>query len=85
MPIDAPAPPKSESENGNQSPVCLTNARYQKALKSVNPSATPGFVSLEGYVAGRLVVEALKRSEDPITRAGLLATIKTPASLSWMA
>ena len=51
-------------------------ARYQKALKSVNPSATPGFVSLEGYVAGRLVVEALKRSENPVTRAGLLATIK---------
>ena len=51
-------------------------ARYQRALKSVNPSAKPGFVSLEGYVAGRLVVEALKHSEDPITRAGLLATIK---------
>jgi len=51
-------------------------ARYQKALKSVNPSATPGFVSLEGYIAGRLVVEALKRSENPVTRAGLLATIK---------
>jgi len=51
-------------------------ARYQRALKSVNPSAKPGFVSLEGYVAGRLVVEALKHSEDPVTRAGLLATIK---------
>ena len=51
-------------------------ARYQGALKSVNPSAKPGFVSLEGYVAGRLVVEALKHSEDPVTRAGLLATIK---------
>jgi branched-chain amino acid transport system substrate-binding protein len=51
-------------------------ARYQRALKSVNPSAKLGFVSLEGYVAGRLVVEALKHSEDPITRAGLLATIK---------
>jgi ABC-type branched-subunit amino acid transport system substrate-binding protein len=51
-------------------------ARYQKALKSVNPSAKPGFVSLEGYVAGRLVVEALNRSEGPVTRAGFLATIK---------
>ena len=51
-------------------------ARYQKALKSVNPSAQPGFVSLEGYVGGRLVIEALKHSEDPVTRAGLLETIK---------
>jgi len=51
-------------------------ARYQRALKSVNPSARSGFVSLEGYVAGRLVVDALNRSENPITRAGFLTTIK---------
>jgi len=51
-------------------------ARYQKALKAVNPSAKPAFVSLEGYVAGRLVVEALNRSEGPVTREGFLATIK---------
>ena len=51
-------------------------ARYQKALMSVNPSGKPGFVSLEGYVVGRLVVEALNRSENPLTRAGFLATIK---------
>src|SRR5215470_7691059 len=50
--------------------------RYQRALKSVNPSAKPGFVSLEGYVAGRLVVEALTHSGNAITRAGFLATIK---------
>jgi hypothetical protein len=42
----------------------------------VNPSAQPSFVSLEGYVAGRLVVEALKHSDNPVTRAGFLATIK---------
>jgi ABC-type branched-subunit amino acid transport system substrate-binding protein len=51
-------------------------ARYQRALKSVDPSAKPGFVSLEGYVAGRLVVDALNRSENSITRPGFLATIK---------
>jgi branched-chain amino acid transport system substrate-binding protein len=51
-------------------------ARYQRALKSVNPSAKPSFVSLEGYIAGRLVIEALKHSDDPVTRAGLLETIK---------
>jgi ABC-type branched-subunit amino acid transport system substrate-binding protein len=51
-------------------------ARYQRALKSVDPSAKPGFVSLEGYVAGRLVIDALNHSENSITRAGFLATIK---------
>jgi ABC-type branched-subunit amino acid transport system substrate-binding protein len=50
-------------------------ARYQRALKSVNPSAKPGFVSLEGYIAGRLVVEALNHMNKSVTRAGLLATI----------
>ena len=33
-------------------------------------------VSLEGYVAGRLVVEALSHSENPVTRARTLATIR---------
>jgi branched-chain amino acid transport system substrate-binding protein len=50
-------------------------ARYQKALKAVDPNAEPGFVSLEGYIAGRLVVEALKKL-NPVTRAGLLSAIR---------
>ncbi|MGO9047358.1 MAG: hypothetical protein ACLP19_25590 [Xanthobacteraceae bacterium] len=51
-------------------------ARYQKALKAINPNAEPGFVSLEGYIDGRLVVEALRHLENPVTRAGFLSTIK---------
>lgn len=51
-------------------------ARYQKALRASAPEAELGFVSLEGYLAGRLVVEALGRLGRPVTRAGLLATIK---------
>ena len=42
-------------------------ARYQAALRAVDPSAQPGFVSLEGYLAGRLVVETLAAG-DPGTR-----------------
>src|SRR5204862_6903356 len=34
-------------------------ARYQKALKAAAPEAEFGFVSLEGYLVGRLVAEAL--------------------------
>jgi len=51
-------------------------ARYQKALKAVNPNAEPSFVSLEGYIAGRLVVEALNKLGNSVTRAGLLSTIR---------
>jgi len=51
-------------------------ARYQKALKAATPDARIGFVSLEGYMVGRLVVEALGKMKGPVTRAGLLSTIK---------
>jgi branched-chain amino acid transport system substrate-binding protein len=51
-------------------------ARYQKALTAANPDAQIGFVSLEGYMVGRLVIEALGKMKGPITRAMLLSTIK---------
>ena len=51
-------------------------ARYQKALKAATPDAQIGFVSLEGYMVGRLVVEALGKIKGPVTRMGLLSTIK---------
>jgi branched-chain amino acid transport system substrate-binding protein len=53
-------------------------ASYQKALAALAPDAKPGFVSLEGYLVGRLVVEALKRIPGEPTREALLdAIIKT--------
>ena len=51
-------------------------ARYQRALKAADPKADFGFVSLEGYIVGRLVVEALGRLGRDVTRAGFIATIK---------
>jgi branched-chain amino acid transport system substrate-binding protein len=51
-------------------------ARYQKALKAATPDAQIGFVSLEGYMVARLIVEALEKIRGPITRASLLSTIK---------
>ena len=50
-------------------------ARYHDALKAANPSAEPGFVSLEGYLAGRLVVAALEKVSGEPTRKALLDTI----------
>ncbi len=48
---------------------------YQSALTAVDRNAEPGFVSLEGYLAGRLVVEALKRIKGEPTREALLDAI----------
>ena len=54
-------------------------ARYQAALREVDSSARPGFVSLEGYLVGRLVVEVLRASADPDgappTREAFLRTL----------
>ena len=50
-------------------------AAYQSAMVAADPSAKPGFVSLEGYLVGRLAVEALKRLSGAPTREGLLDAI----------
>jgi ABC-type branched-subunit amino acid transport system substrate-binding protein len=50
-------------------------AQYIAALRETQPPATPGFVSLEGYLVGRLVVATLGRIEGEPTRAGFLAAV----------
>jgi branched-chain amino acid transport system substrate-binding protein len=50
-------------------------ASYHQALKAANPNAEPGFVSLEGYMAGRLVVAALEKVSGEPSRKALLDTI----------
>jgi len=48
----------------------------------MNPNAKPGFVSLEGYLVGRLAVEALKRIPGEPSREILLnAMEKAPFDL----
>ena len=49
--------------------------RYQAALKAMKPDAEPGFVSLEGYIVGRLTVAALGKIEGDITRQAMLEAI----------
>jgi branched-chain amino acid transport system substrate-binding protein len=51
-------------------------ASYQAALAAVNPKSRPGFVSLEGYLVGRLVVQALKRIPGEPTREAFLNAIE---------
>lgn len=49
--------------------------RYQKALKVHVPSAAPGFISLEGYLVGRLVISAVEKISGEPTRAALLEAL----------
>jgi branched-chain amino acid transport system substrate-binding protein len=51
-------------------------ADYQAAIKAVDPQAKPEFVSLEGYLVGRLAIAALDKAGKDVTREALLKTIK---------
>ena len=50
-------------------------ASYQAALLALDSNAKPNFVSLEGYLVGRLIVETLKRLPGEPTREGFLDAI----------
>jgi ABC-type branched-subunit amino acid transport system substrate-binding protein len=57
-------------------------ASYQKAITAVDSNSKPGFVSLEGYLVGRLATEALKRTSGEPTREKLLdAIVQSPFDL----
>jgi branched-chain amino acid transport system substrate-binding protein len=55
-------------------------SRYQAALKAVKPDATPGFVSLEGYMVGRFLAMALEKIDGDITREALLDAVAKTAT-----
>jgi branched-chain amino acid transport system substrate-binding protein len=57
-------------------------ADYQAALKAEEPQAQADFVSLEGYLVGRLATAALEKSGPDPSREGLLTTIKTTGTFS---
>ena len=43
-------------------------AQYTAALQAVDSAAKPGFVSLEGYIVGRLAITALEAAGKELTR-----------------
>ena len=51
-------------------------AAYQEALAEYDPEVEPGFVSLEGYMAGRLAIAGLERCGDDVTRACFLSLLR---------
>jgi branched-chain amino acid transport system substrate-binding protein len=50
-------------------------ADYRAAEKALDPRLTPDFVSLEGYLCGRLAVAVLQLAGPDPTRAGMLRLI----------
>ncbi|MEM6387183.1 MAG: ABC transporter substrate-binding protein [Pseudomonadota bacterium] len=56
-------------------------AAYQAALKAHDPAAEPGFVSLEGYLTGRVAIEALKAAGADVSRDAYLTALTNLGSM----
>ena len=50
-------------------------AQYQEALNAYKADAEPGFVSLEGYMTGRLAIMALEAAGSEVTRDSFLEAV----------
>ena len=50
-------------------------ASYLQALAAYDSAATPGFVSLEGYLAGRMAIAGLQRCGSGLTRSCFLDSL----------
>ena len=53
-----------------------TVALYRKTLANYFPAEKQGFVSLEGFVDGMVLVEGLKRAGKDLNREGLILGIE---------
>ena len=56
-------------------------AKYQAALTAYDPEATPSFVSLEGYLAGRLAIAGVDACGSDLTRDCFLNAIRNKGSI----
>ncbi len=50
--------------------------RYRNALSTYDPGAAPGFVSFEGYLAGRLAIAGLEGCGQEVDRACFLESLR---------
>lgn len=50
-------------------------ADYVRAIKEVDDTATPNFVSLEGFLAARILTSALERRSTPIDRESVIDSL----------
>ncbi len=58
-------------------------AQYQQALHEVSPDSEPSFVSLEGYLAGRLAAEGLRLTGGDINRDSFLEALKQAGTIDF--
>ncbi|MEM8554234.1 MAG: ABC transporter substrate-binding protein [Pseudomonadota bacterium] len=58
-------------------------AEYQAAIKAVDPAAEPDFVSLEGYITGRVALHALESVGPELTREAYLAALGNLGTLDF--
>lgn len=54
---------------------------YLQALAAIDPEAEPGFISFEGYLLGRLIVDVLDRCGRTLTRERFLDVFKKSGSI----
>ena len=59
---------------GDTMPV---SAAYRSALKAYDPATTPGFISFEGYLVGRLVIYALQHCGKQIERGCMHSVLQS--------
>ncbi len=59
----------------------LIVASYLNALSAYSPDAVPGFVSLEGYLAGRLAIAGLEICERDVDRTCFLDSLRGAHSI----
>ena len=50
---------------------------YREALQRYDPGESPNFISLEGYVVARIMVEAMERSGRHLTTESLIDSLET--------
>jgi ABC-type branched-subunit amino acid transport system substrate-binding protein len=56
-------------------------SEYQKVMKQHAPNEPLSFSTLEGFVAGKITVEALRRAGAKPTRAGVLKALNNMGEL----
>ncbi len=54
---------------------------YRRALSAYDPTAVPGFVSLEGYLAGRLAIAGLESCGREVSRSRFLERLSRPEAI----
>ena len=50
---------------------------YQQALHKTDPNAEPNYTSMEGYMAARVIVDALRRMGGRPSREGLISALES--------